>query len=60
MPKRYLYPGTDTLKNRFGVKDAAVANDLEYASFVQRQPKSVAGFTPDMAGLKATHKHLFE
>ena len=33
MPKRYLYPGTDTLKNRFGVKDATVANDLEYASY---------------------------
>ena len=59
MPKRYLYPGTDTLKNRFGVKDATVANDLEYASYRQKQPKPVVGFTPDMAGLKATHKHLF-
>ena len=59
MPKRYLYPGTDTLKNRFGVKDATVANDLEYASYRQKQPKPVVGFTPDMAGLKATHRHLF-
>ena len=25
----------------------------------KKQPKPVVGFTPDMAGLKATHKHLF-
>ena len=59
MPKRYLYPGTDTLRNRFGIQDPRVANDLEYASYRQKQPKPVVGFTADMAGLKATHKHLF-
>lgn len=60
MPKRYLYPGTDTLKNRFGVKDAAAANELEAASFAESRKKPVPNFTADMAGLRATHKVMFE
>lgn len=59
MPKRYLYPGTDTLKNRFGIKDANVVSELEYASVHNQLLKPVPGFTADMAGLKATHKQLF-
>ncbi len=59
MPKRYLYPGTDTLKNRFGIKDSALANELEAAAVNDGLRKAVPGFTADMAGLKATHRVLF-
>lgn len=60
MPKRFLYPGTDTLKNRFGVRDAKVLNELEAASFSEQRKKAVPGFTADMDGLRAVHKLMFQ
>ena len=59
MQDRFVYVGTTTLKNRFGVRDTELATDLEYASFVQARERPVANFTADLAGLKAVHKTLF-
>ena len=59
MQDRFVYAGTTTLKNRFGVRDSELATDLEYASFVQARELPVANFTADLAGLKAVHATLF-
>lgn len=60
MLDRFRYPGTTTLKNRFGVQDPAAANELEAAAYANRRPQPVPKFTPDLAGLKAVHQHLFQ
>lgn len=54
----YLYPGTDVLRNRFGVRDAAALRLLEYAATAQRAA-SAPVFPPTVAGLLATHRHPF-
>lgn len=54
----YLYPGTDVLRNRFGVRDAAALRLLEYAATTLRAAGAPA-FPPTAAGLLATHRHLF-
>ena len=59
MPHRYLYSGTQTLKNRFGVRGAADAKDLEALVYADSRDDPVPGFIADMAGLKAVHATLF-
>ena len=59
MPHRYLYPGTQTLKNRFGVRGAADAERLEALVYADSHKKPAPGFIADMAGLKAVHDVLF-
>ena len=60
MTDLYVYPGTNTLKNRFGISDASVANWLEAMKVAEARDKPVSGFTADLAGLKAAHKVLFQ
>ena len=60
MPDRYNYPGTHTARNKFGVTDLAAANELEAAAYTNRRSQPVQNFTPDLAGLKAIHRHLFQ
>lgn len=55
----YVYPGTFTLKNRFGLRDPALLRLAEYAATRQRALDAPAfPLTPD--GFKATHRHLFQ
>ena len=60
MQDPFVYPGTMTLKNRFGVRDEAVVEELEAAAYTNRRTQPVPSFTPDLAGLKAIHRHLFQ
>ena len=56
----YYYQGTQTLKNRFGVRDEAALEELEAAAYICRRTQPAPGFTPDLAGLKSAHRHLFK
>lgn len=63
MPQRtaddpYVYPGTLTLKNRFGLADAALLRIAEYAVTRQRE-LDAPSFPLTSDGFKTTHKHLF-
>ena len=60
MQDPFVYPGTMTFKNRFGIRDQAVMEELEAAAYTNRRTQPVPSFTPDLDGLKATHRHLFQ
>lgn len=55
----YLYPGTETLINKFEVKDAEKLQDLEAAFFPLQisEPLPLGDFNYDH--LKTIHRHLF-
>lgn len=59
---RYVYPGTNVLKNRFNISDAALLNRVErqlsgYAVSVLRSYGVTGNFTP--AHLQSIHRSLF-
>ncbi len=55
----YVYPGTFTLKNRFGLQDPDSLRLIEYAATLRRGLDAPSfPLTPE--GFKATHKHLFQ
>ena len=57
-PDPYVYPGTETLRNRFGLTDPAMLRIAEYVLTQQRALNAPAfSLTPE--GFKATHRHLF-
>ena len=60
MPKRYVYPGTDVLKNRLGIRDLEKLQLFERIASIERSTEPVKGFTADIDGLKAVHKTLFQ
>lgn len=59
MSDPYLYPGTNTLKNHFNIKDPEALQELESAYYYinLNKPFPQGGF--DYVHLKAVHKHLF-
>lgn len=59
MSDPYLYPGTNTLKNHFNVKDPIALQELESAHYYIQLNKPFPPGNFDYAHLKAVHKHLF-
>ena len=55
----YVYPGTLTLKNRFGLHDPALLRVAEYAA-TRRRAMDAPAFPLTPEGFKATHRHLFQ
>ena len=60
-PDPYLYPGTDTLRNRLGLKDAAALAQAE-RMLTHARGREIArmSFPLDADGYRALHKHLFQ
>ena len=56
----YCYAGTDVLKNRLGIKDAAELAAFEAEISNQRAQEPIAEADLDYAGYCALHKHLFQ
>jgi cell filamentation protein len=60
----YTYPGTDTLKNRFGETDLDKLQRLEARLVAIRHVEIELGYGPqsqfDADHLKAIHRHLFQ
>jgi cell filamentation protein len=60
----YTYPGTDTVKNKFGETDFGKLERREGRAVVARQVEIEAGYGPkgqfDADHLKAIHRHLFQ
>jgi len=60
----YTYPGTDTVKNKFGETDFDKLGRREGRSIAARQVEIEAGHGPqgrfDADHLKAVHRHLFQ
>ena len=59
----YVYPGTDVLRNKPGIRDAALLRAFEYEQTADRAAelvnKPITGKF-DLDHLKAIHKHLFQ
>lgn len=55
----YVYPGTRTLKNHFGLHDPSLLRLAEYAVTRQRG-LDAPSFPVTADGFKATHRHLFQ
>jgi fido (protein-threonine AMPylation protein) len=55
----YTYPGTDTLKNRLGIRDPALLHLAEYA-VTRRREMSAPALPLTAEGFKAAHRHLFQ
>ncbi len=56
----YVYPGTRTLKNRFGTTDAAKLDRGERFLVAQRIAEGFPGGPFDLVHLQAIHRHLFQ
>jgi cell filamentation protein len=60
----YTYPGTEVLKNKFGIQSNAQLRPVEAAFVAARRTEIAAGFGPkrsfDSAYLKALHQHLYQ
>lgn len=59
----YFYPGTDTLVNKLGIRNAEALKGFEYAAALQRSGELRAvGITGcgDLPHLMAVHRHLFQ
>jgi cell filamentation protein len=60
----YTYPGTETVKNAFGITDYAELEGVEAALVKARHAEIDAGFGPagqfDAEHIKAIHRHLFQ
>lgn len=56
----FFYPGTETHRNRHGLRDKDALAEAEYEAYVAGAwTMPPTGFTPDMRGLKRVHRHLF-
>jgi cell filamentation protein len=56
----YVYPGTRTLKNRFGIADPVELDRVERRLSVARSRQGVPAGAFDLAHLQAIHRHLFQ
>ena len=59
----YVYPGTDVLKNKAGLRDEAAWRTFEYEQTASRAfelKSNPIGGAFDLAHLQAVHKHLFQ
>jgi cell filamentation protein len=55
----YVYPGTDVLRNRFGIIDAALLNRVERRLVAQGTREGVPSGDFDLKHLCTIHRHLF-
>ena len=56
----YLYPGTDVLWNRFGIRDNATLDRVERGFVQQRIEEGAPTGQFDLEHLRAIHRHLFQ
>ena len=56
----YVYPGTNILRNKLGIRDAAQLNYHEREITTMRARESVPTGDFDLKHLQAIHKHLFQ
>ncbi len=56
----YVYPGTNVLKNRFGIRDAALLDRTEREWVTQRLMEGAPGGNFNLRHLQAIHHHLFQ
>ena len=59
----YLYPGTQVLRNKFGIRDPLVLDNLEHEITARRIAELSASPIPgklDLAHMRAVHHHLFQ
>ncbi len=56
----YCYPGTDVLKNKLDIKDAAELADFEAEISNQRAQEPIPKGNLDYAHYRALHNHLFQ
>jgi cell filamentation protein len=56
----YVYPGTSTLRNRFGITDPRKLDGIERKYAVQRSRGGIPVGTFDLTHLRAIHRHLFQ
>jgi cell filamentation protein len=56
----YVYPGTATLRNRFGIIEPEILNRVERRLVVQRIREGVPAGSFDLGHLRAIHRHLFQ
>ena len=55
----YCYPGTETLINRLGIKDADKLRKVEQNTVLRMELEPVRNFKNSYQGFKDLHKHLF-
>jgi cell filamentation protein len=56
----YLYPNSDVLRNKLGLRDAAALEQVERALVTQRMAEGVPEGRFDLDHLRAIHRHLFQ
>jgi cell filamentation protein len=59
----YVYPGTDVLRNKPGLRDHMALSEVEYKAAASRETeleKNPIKGNFDMAHLRAYHRHLFQ
>jgi cell filamentation protein len=56
----YVYPGTSTLRNRFGITDPKDLDRVERNYATQRSRRGVPAGSFDLDHLRAIHRHLFQ
>lgn len=56
----YLYPGTTVLRNKLGLRDAAVLDRAERNLVRLRHREGVPRGAFDLEHLRAIHRHLFQ
>ena len=56
----YTYPGTTTLRNKLGIRDAEQLDALERRMAAQRAAEGIPAGDFDLTHLQAIHRHLFQ
>jgi len=56
----YKYPGTDTLRNKFGIRDSRLLDTVERALVGTRIDELPPAGNFDLVHLQAIHRHLFQ
>jgi cell filamentation protein len=56
----YVYPGTRTLRNLFGIVDSEILDKAERLYVIQRSRRGVPSGAFDLSHLRAIHHHLFQ
>jgi cell filamentation protein len=56
----YVYPGTRTLRNLFGIADSEILDQVERLYAIQRSRRRVPTGSFDLSHLRAIHRHLFQ
>lgn len=56
----YLYPGSDVLRNKFGITDKERLEQIERLLIVERAAEGIPTGCFDLAHLRTIHRHLFQ